>query len=177
MAEEQELLVKVNGDITDLKTQLDELEKRVLTVKFDADTADLFNDIRNAVQKIQKQTEDIEIGVKVDPKASKNVAKETQKIAKTAYDQFRDIYKNITTPEEAYQAAIPYYKSFSSTKNNNEYVQNYARFKELIDKAKLLGGKQRTLDVVDEDGYTDKISISKKIKETQQDYRNLAKYD
>ena len=177
LSEEQELLIKVKGNLDELKKQLDEFEKQVLTIDFKANTSDMQKGVENAIKEIQKQVEDIEIGVKVDPKASKNVAKETQKIAKTAYDQFRDIYKNITTPEEAYQAAIPYYKSFSSTKNNNEYVQNYARFKELIDKAKLLGGKQRTLDVVDEDGYTDKISISKIIKETQQDYRNLAKDD
>lgn len=89
MAYEEKVLITGQADMSAVVKAIEELEKKVLTIKFDADNQSLFKDIQGDVRKIQSAINNIDFS-----SLGKNLAQELQKGTKKAVASVDD-YKTV----------------------------------------------------------------------------------
>ena len=135
MAYEEKVLITGQADMSAVVKAINELEDKVLTIKFDADSQSLFKDIQGDIRKIQSAINNIDFSG-----LGKNLAQELQKGTKKASLSVDDYvssmrkslkvlqskYGKLFDPSDKGLDAVSNIEELTSWKDNLKYLANIA---------------------------------------------------
>ena len=135
MAYEEKVLITGQADMSAVVKAINELEDKVLTIKFDADSQSLFKDIQGDIRKIQSAINNIDFSG-----LGKNLAQELQKGTKKASLSIDDYvssmrkslkvlqskYGKLFDPSDKGLDAVSNIEELTSWKDNLKYLANIA---------------------------------------------------